>query len=238
MSKILCFVFAVAIFGSVAKAEFVPYTLGSPVTPIIGGSKGISKAPSHSKQVIAKLGNEIVNPYEKFVSKLAKQVGGLTSAQSDAALAITVELNNHLIAQNLPTNDNLAAYLLATAYVDSSLVPTEEKLRTDDKAKIQATYFKHGHQGRGYVPFTGAFNYNRFARDINVNIDTNPALLLDKNIAAKVLIFGALNGRFTGTKIGKFIPASGNVDFVGARRAINGDVNAVSVAKLASDIAK
>ena len=234
MSKVLCFVFAIAILTSAAKAEFVPFVAGSPVQTISGESQII---PTAGPSTVVSTTGSGANPYDSLVVKLGSKVGGLNGAQTESANAITSELNQFLAAKRLPVNINLAAYLLATAYVDSSLIPTEEILLTGDKAAIQATYFKYGYQGRGYVPFTGAFNYNRFAKDLNLAIDYNPSLLLDKTIAAKVLVFGAVTGRFTGFKIERFIPATGVADFMSARKSINGDINAASIAKLASDVA-
>ncbi len=237
MSKILCFVFAIAIFGAAVNAEFVASTAGAPSHTIPSNSRGIPNAPVLQTASAAPVSTSGKNPYESLVKKLAAKVGTLTDAQTDAANAIIAEVHQQLTSRNEPENVNLAAYFLATAYSDASLVPTEEKLKSDAKGTKQASYFRQGHQGRGYVHFTGAYNYDRFAKDLKLAIDSNPALLLDKTVAAKVLVFGALNGRFTGLKIGQFVPSAGKVDFVAARRAINGDVNAVSIAKLAADIA-
>ena len=241
MSKILCFVFAVAILGAAVRAEFVPYTSGSPTQILQGNGKGKGIPNAPKMQAVASgaaSASTRVNPYESLVARLAQKVGGLSGAQTEAANAIIAELHSHLTNKDLPTNFNLAAYLLATAYADHSLLPSEEQLKTDDvkASAMQAPYFKQGTQGRGYVHFSGAYNYNRFARDVRVAIDLNPKLLLDKKVAAKVLVFGVLNGRFTGVKIDKFIPAAGTPDFAGARRAVNGDVNAVSIAKLAASL--
>ena len=234
MSKFLSFVFALAILSASIRSEFVPFDKGSPVPVLTGKGRGIPDAPDRPAPQASKSGSK--NPYESLVTRLAQKVSGLTSEQMMSANAIINELDQQLTSANQPENKKLAAYLLATAYSDTSLLPTEEQLATDSKAKFQVEYFKQGFQGRGFVHFTGAYNYNRLARDINVAINSNPKLLMDSKVAAKVLVFGALNGHFTGIKLTNFIPSSGAVDFVGARRAINGDINAVSIAKLATDI--
>ena len=231
MSKVACFLFALAIISTAVRAEFVAPTQGSPV--IFLGNSG-SSIQTDTPTASTTTPNS-PNPYEGLIPKLASKVGELSTEQTDSAKAIIGELHSQLTAANQPANVNLAAYLLASAYNDASLKPIEEQLKSD-KTTIQAKYFKYGYQGRGFVHFTGAFNYNRFSRDLKIDFARNPALLLEKTNAAKVLVHGAVNGKFTGSKITNFIKSTGTPDFTNARKAINGDIDASSISKLASSL--
>lgn len=229
MRRIFLFVFALACVNATLRTGFQQYENGNPTTVIQMGTF----APAQATQTATVTGN----PYETLIAKLESRVGTLTADQKAGASAILKELHASLTAANKPANLNLAAYLLASTYQDTSLLATEEKLVADEKKKsIQTAYFELGFQGRGFVHFTGAFNYNRFSQYTGLDFSSTPALLLTVENAAKVLVYGALNGKFTGAKIEKFIPANGTADFVKARRAINGDLKATEIAKLAKEI--
>ena len=140
-----------------------------------------------------------------------------------------------MIEMNQAINKNIASYLLATAFVDSKLIPTEEKIISGKKA-IQDKYFSTGHNGRGFIHFTGFFNYQRIGREVNLDLERNPVLLMDSKNAAKVLVYGALKGLFTGSSILSSIRQTGKPDFIGARKAINGNLKAEEIALLAEKI--
>ena len=131
---------------------------------------------------------------------------------------------------------NTIAYLLATAFVDSRLIPTEETMSANPAvARIQKRYFDLGFQGRGYVHFTGAIAYKRFADASKTDVNVNPASALIPLNAAKCLAAGAIGGKFTGRAIEQFINGK-SVDFMNARRAVNGNLNAKQIADLATRI--
>ena len=230
MLKIFIFVIAVAIANASVQTGFSTYTDSTPVTVLTPTESAIKLTASAS--AIA----ETANPYTLLVTKMTNSLQ-LSAEQTNNANAITVQLHAQLTAASKPANQRLAAYLLATAYSDNNLQTKEEVLQTDaKKAQIQAAYRNQGFQGRGFVHFTGAFNYFRFSKFTGIDIATYPQNLLQANTAAKVFVYGALNGKFTGQKIERYIPAEGQFDLVAARRAINGDIRASDIAKLAQTL--
>jgi hypothetical protein len=235
MSKIFIFVFALAIMASVSnQSGFQQFTdsrtPGSaaqdslPATPVITASDMVDPYKTHT---------DLKASFENY----GKTTLQLTVAQINAAKQIVDAVTALFKKSNALANARLCAYLIATAYVDYSLTPAEEKLSTDATTRaVQQPYFDNGFQGRGYAFFTGPFNYNRFAQYIGTDIASTPSNLLKSKIAAKVLAYGAINGKFTGMKLARFIPESGNADFVSARNAINGDINSDKIATFAQQI--
>lgn len=74
--------------------------------------------------------------------------------------------------------------------------------------------------GRGYVQLTGRTNYARYG------IADTPNDALKPDVAAKILRDGMEAGRFTGKKLGDYLPG----DYFNARRIINGLDKAEDVA--------
>lgn len=74
--------------------------------------------------------------------------------------------------------------------------------------------------GRGYVQLTGRTNYARYGI-----VDT-PDAAMDPATAARILRDGMEFGRFTGKKLGDYLPG----DYVNARRIINGTDKAAEIA--------
>ncbi len=230
MFKIFIFVIAVAIANASVQTGFSTYATSTPVTVLTPTESAISLTATAS--AIA----ETANPYTLLVTKMTNKLQ-LSAEQTNNANVITAQLHTQLTSAGKTENQRLAAYLLATAYSDNNLQTKEEVLQTDaKKAQIQAAYRNQGYQGRGFVHFTGAFNYFRFSKFVNIDIATYPTKLIDPQTAAKVFVYGALNGKFTGQKIDRYIPAAGQFDFVAARRAINGDIRASDIAKLAQEL--
>lgn len=231
MFKIFIFVIAIAIANASVTTGYNTYSTATP-------SSVLTPTTGTVQPVILKSASEvpIANPYETLVNRMTTKLG-LSETQSQNAKIITDVLHTRLSAAIKGPNHRLAAYLIATAYSDNNLLTTPEALQTDEKKRrIQESYVAQGFQGRGFVHFTGAFNYNRFARFVKVNINIIPNNLENPQVAADVFVYGALNGKFTGEKIEKFIPAEGDFDFVRARRSINGDIRANEIAKLAQEI--
>lgn len=234
MSKIFIFVFALAIMSVSAQGGFQTFTDSR-----TGGTVPQDTLPSTPTITTA----DMADPYKSHEDLKTKfeNYGKtrllLTAGQISAAKLIVDELTALYKSTKAMANPRLAAYLIATAYVESNLVPAEEKLLTDTTSRaIQQPYFDNGFQGRGYAHFTGAFNYNRFAKYIGIDIASKPSKLLLPKVAAKVLVYGAVNGKLTGMKLSRFIPESGVANFVAARNAINGDYNAERIAKFTTEI--
>lgn len=76
--------------------------------------------------------------------------------------------------------------------------------------------------GRGYAMMTGRDVYTRMGSRLGYNFVNNTDLATDKAIAAKVLVIGMKEGRFTGVGLNDFINEQGT-DYEEARRIINGE---------------
>lgn len=75
--------------------------------------------------------------------------------------------------------------------------------------------------GRGYVQLTGRTNYERYG------IADRPDDAMKPDVAANILRDGMEAGRFTGKKLGDYLPG----DYVNARRIINGLDRAEDIAR-------
>lgn len=236
MSKVFIFVFALAILNANAQNVVGGYT------PYSDSSAGGTISQSGFAPSVTTVA-DVADPYKSHEDFKAKfEIYGknnlkLTTTQIQNAKTIVDSVTALFKSTKSMANARLCAYLVATAYVDSNLVPSEEKLSTKaELLALQTPYFDVKLQGRGYAHFTGSFNYNRFGQYIGEDIAAQPELLMIPELAAKVLAYGAVYGKFTGLKMSRFIPESGNADFVAARRSINGDVNADKIAKFVQEI--
>ena len=79
------------------------------------------------------------------------------------------------------------------------------------------------YRGRGLSQITGKENYTKFGKLMSLDLAGNPDLALQPKIAARILVVGMRDGLFTGKRLTDFI-FNGTVDYVNARRIINGDV--------------
>lgn len=86
--------------------------------------------------------------------------------------------------------------------------------------------------GRGYVQITWKANYQKFADLLGVPLVDEPDLAMQPDYARIILVHGFKHGSFTGKRLEDYVSADG-VDFVNARRCINGLDKAEHVAELA-----
>jgi len=140
------------------------------------------------------------------------------------------------------------AYVLATAFLETAqtMQPVRETLASSDakakeiltkawksgKLKVSKDYWSSGYFGRGYVQLTHKENYEKAGRKLGVDLVGNPSLALDPDISARVLIVGMLEGWFTGKRLDSYI--GDGVDFINARRVVNGTDKAPHIAMLAN----
>ena len=87
----------------------------------------------------------------------------------------------------------------------------------------------HIYYGRGYVQLTWLTNYKRAGDKICMDLVNHPELALNPTYAAQIMIAGMREGWFTGKKLSDYIK-NGKVDYVGARRIINGTDKAQLIA--------
>ncbi|MBK7447860.1 MAG: hypothetical protein IPJ45_17920 [Ignavibacteria bacterium] len=66
---------------------------------------------------------------------------------------------------------------------------------------IEANKFK----GRGYIMITGRTNFEKFSLIMGIDFITNPELVREPENAYKIMIYGFVNGTFTGKKITDYI---------------------------------
>ena len=115
------------------------------------------------------------------------------------------------------------AYILATAWHESWLKPIKE-IRASQGTSLYNTqnqYWYTGYYGRGFVQLTWQSNYQKMGNWLGIDLVNNPDLALQPDIAAKILVYGMINGSFTGKKLSDYITGSYN-DFYNARRVVNG----------------
>jgi len=124
------------------------------------------------------------------------------------------------------------AYILATARHESNFRPIEEH-RTN--SATQNAYWYTGYYGRGFVQLTHEKNYLKMSEFLGVDLVKNPSLALEPNNAAKILVWGMMNGRFTRKPLSNYINAN-SIDFYNARKVVNDTDRAEKIANYAQSI--
>ena len=83
--------------------------------------------------------------------------------------------------------------------------------------------------GRGYVQLTWKYNYAKYSDKLHQDYVSNPDQVMQPDVSLFVIVDGMKNGVFTGKTLGDYISGS-HVDFVNARRIINGTDRAELIA--------
>lgn len=135
------------------------------------------------------------------------------------------------------------SYVLATAWHETGRFrwlreiwgPTAAQKRYEGRADLGNTQPGDGKRfmGRGLVHITGRANYTDWAKRLGIDIVAHPELAERLDIAARILVQGMMLGTFTGKKLADYIGA-GRVDYVNARRIVNGTDRAVMIAGYAA----
>jgi putative chitinase len=95
------------------------------------------------------------------------------------------------------------------------------------------------YRGRGFVQLTGRANYAKAAHILNIDCENKPELVLVPTNAAEIMFVGMDQGWFTGKDLNDFIDDKDESDqqdwleYVGARRIINGTDKAEKIANYA-----
>lgn len=87
-------------------------------------------------------------------------------------------------------------------------------------------------KGKGYVQITGKINYKKFGELLGIDLLANPDLALDPETSWLITELGMSKGLFTGKALKDYIEDS-TIDFIGARKIINGKDKAMEIAQLA-----
>ena len=85
--------------------------------------------------------------------------------------------------------------------------------------------------GRGFVQLTGRRNYAHWSRRLSIDLLGEPDLVLEPEIAARILVEGSVRGTFTGRSLGDYFNEERD-DWHHARRIINGLDRAAHIAGL------
>ncbi len=137
---------------------------------------------------------------------------------------------------------NKLAYILATAFHESDRFKVMEEYASgnayEGRADLGNTVAGDGvkFKGRGYVQTTGRRNYTDWSKRLGIDLLKEPKCASERPIAARMAVQGSMLGTFTGRKLGDYISGD-KVDFLGARRVINGTDRASLIAGYAKKFA-
>lgn len=146
------------------------------------------------------------------------------------------------------TDNRWAAYMLATAYHETAhtMLPIEEYGHGRSHVYGRPTGPWHCiYDGRGDVQLTFEANYIHATKRLrelgvigaDIDLDRNPDLAMRPDIAAAIMIYGMIEGWFTGKKLGDYINDK-RTDYAGARHIINGTDRAALIAGYAVQFAE
>lgn len=142
------------------------------------------------------------------------------------------------------TDRNQMAYVLATCWHECRFKSIKE-IRAKPGTKIwrlQNAYWITGYYGRGFSQLTWLKNYRKFSQMTGVDLVRDPDSALLPEIGAKILVYGMVNGSFTGAgllssnKLAKYFKPGAPPDWMSARKIVNGTFQADKVASAAVKI--
>lgn len=130
----------------------------------------------------------------------------------------------------------MAAYTLATVYHETGIakkLPSGKVVVYRDMAPVEEVGKGKGrpygkpaangkiYYGRGHVQLTWEELYRKVGLYLGIDLINQPELALVEDISADILVFGMFNGWYTGRKLSHYI-GNGKVDYLNARRIVNG----------------
>lgn len=137
--------------------------------------------------------------------------------------------------------DAQLAYILATTYheTDFTMLPIREYGRGRGR-KYGRSHPETGqtYYGRGYVQLTWHFNYVRATKELGVDFENNPDLVMKPQFAAQILVHGCMEGWFTGKALRDTVDEGTFEEFKDSRRVVNGLDKASKIAKHAQTFLK
>lgn len=130
------------------------------------------------------------------------------------------------------------AYVLATAHWETDRFTAMEEYASGDayegRADLGNVQLGDGKvfKGRGFPMLTGRNNYKWASGVAGIDLLANPERASDPLVSAPIILAGMLTGSFTGVGLGRYVN-SDKVDFVNARRVVNGLDRAETIADIA-----
>lgn len=161
---------------------------------------------------------------ESIVNSCVASFGALSAVQKDSIRLIVKAFDRYGDKDSAKL-----AYILATARHESNFRPIEEHRTNTDR---QNAYWYTGFYGRGFVQLTHEKNYRKMSEFLGVDLVKHPSLALQPNNAAKIIVWGMMNGRFTRKPLSNYINES-KIDFYNARKVVNGLDRAERIANYA-----
>jgi putative chitinase len=200
-------------------------SLGRKATLSIHGGVPEAASSNSSKTSAANLNPYVFNSemsYQVFYEKLKKEklFESLNQKQIDTISAIMDYWKSNYSEYDIRG----LAYIFATAYneTDRTMQPIEEPghgvglpFGKPDPNTGQVYY------GRGLVGLTWERNYKTMGDLLGLDLVNHPEQALQLSVSVRVLVDGMMRGLFTGKSVPDYINSK-NVDWINARRIING----------------
>lgn len=152
--------------------------------------------------------------------------GVLHQSQLDGIEAIVAQWE----AQPSLTDKRQLAYVLGTVYHETASTMQSVKEHGGDAYLKSKSYYPY--YGRDLVQTTWLSNYERVKKFSGIDVVTNPDLIGQMPLAAKVAIHFMVGGLYTGKKLSDYFNEA-TEDWYNARRIINGIDRAALVASYA-----
>lgn len=178
--------------------------------------------------LIIDISNQLLGPFNQ------SQINGL-------------EILLHNFQQGSVSNPKWIAYMLATVWHETAFTfyPIDEYGSNEYFEKRYGYQTKVGrnlgnlhpndgakYHGRGYVQLTGRYNYTKVGQLLQLDLTAEPDLVKHPKIAHQILTQGMIDGWFTGKRLKDYITIN-KVDYINARRIINGLDKAKQIAEYA-----
>ena len=175
---------------------------------------------------------------EYFFHNYRNYFGKINQSQVDGLEFLLSKFDNETQFSN-----EQIAYMLASVKheTDHTFQPIEERGGYNyfkyliGKLGIRSLAEANKYKGRGFIQATGRTNYEKYSLILGIDFITNPELVREPENAYKIMIYGFVNGTFTGKKITDYINEN-ECDFYNARRCINGLDKAVLISGYADKI--
>lgn len=175
---------------------------------------------------------------EYFFHNYRNYFGKINQSQVDGLEFLLSKFDNEAQFSN-----EQIAYMLATVKHETAhtFQPIEERGGYNyfryliGKLGIRTLAEANKYKGRGFIQATGRTNYEKYSLILGIDFITNPELMKERENSYKVMIYGFINGTFTGKKITDYINEN-ECDFYNARRCINGTDKAVLISGYADKI--